>query len=737
MTECFELLSKYFGSQVAKVLVEKNGIRSLYPTQEAAIRSGVLDGENLVLAAPTASGKTLVAELAALKHLLSGGKVLYLTPLRALASEKYREFSEFFGVFGYRVAVSTGDYDSTDPHLGRYDVIIATNEKADSLLRHKAPWFRELTLIIADEIHTIGVERRGAVLEVLLTRAKTVLSRAQFLGLSATIRNVEELAAWLNAKPLRVDWRPVPLREGVYYDGVIYYQDGSSRSLEKYSDPLLDLTVDTLEEGGQVLVFSPTRKSAISDARKLASISRKFLEESSARKLKENARKLAQNHSDRLTETLAKLVREGVAFHHAGLSLDAREAVETLFRERMLKIVVATPTLAAGVNLPARRVIIVDYRRYDVELGYYERIPVMEYKQMAGRAGRPGFDREGDAILIARSFDEAEMLLEEYVKAPPEKIYSQLSSEAVLRSQVLSVVATSEELSDEAGVEKLFAKTLHAYQFGPLSVRSAVAKTLKWLQDAGFVESSGSEIRATPLGRRVAELYIDPLTADIGKHFFKSAKSATPLTYLFLLSSTPDAMVISARKRDYDLLESMLDQRKRELPEPPDDELEYYDFLSRLKTALLLEDWINEVREEVLVDRYDVGPGDLYFLTQAAVWIAYSLSQVAEILGYTEHAARLGVLSKRLEHGVKEELLELVSLKGIGRIRARSLYNHGYRSILDLLTASVDDLARVPGIGPTLAKLIKEQLDSEKGAMPDISAETLQEEDQVQLDDYF
>ncbi|MEM4562537.1 MAG: DEAD/DEAH box helicase [Thermofilum sp.] len=738
MTECFELLSRYFGPQVARLLVEKNGIKALYPTQEAAIKSGLLDGENLVLAAPTASGKTLVAELAALKHLLSGGKVLYLTPLRALASEKYREFSEFFGIFGYRVAVSTGDYDTADPHLGRYHVIIATNEKADSLLRHKAPWFKELTLIIADEIHTLGMEKRGAVLEVLLTRAKTVLSRAQFLGLSATIRNVEELADWLGAKPLRVDWRPVPLREGVYYDGVIYYQDGSSRSIAKHSDPLLDLAVDTLEEGGQVLVFSPTRKSAISDARKLASVSRRFLEGESSRKLKESASRIVQHHSDKISETLAKLVREGVAFHHAGLSLDARDVVETLFRERVLKVVVATPTLAAGVNLPARRVIIVDYRRYDVELGYYERIPVMEYKQMAGRAGRPGFDKEGDAVLIARSFDEAEMLLEEYVKAPPERIYSQLGSEAVLRSQVLSVVATSEELSDESGVEKLFVKTLHAHQFGPLAVQSAVSKTLKWLRDSGFVEKSDGEIRATPLGRRVAELYIDPLTADMGKRFFSSTRASTPLTYLLLLSSTPDAMVISARKKDYDYLETVLEQRGNELPRPPDDELEYYDYLSRLKTALLLEDWINEVREEVLVEKYDVGPGDLYFLTQTAVWIAYSLSQVAEILGYAEHAAKLGVLSKRLEHGVREELLELVSLKGVGRVRARSLYNHGYRSILDLLNASVDDLARVPGIGPTLAKSIKAQLEPERrDLLEDSLSEGLQGEDQVQLDSYF
>lgn len=739
MASCFELLAEYFGAQIAEILTSRIGIRSLYPTQEAAIRSGVLEGESIVLAAPTASGKTLVAQLAALKHLLSGGKVIYLTPLRALASEKYHEFRKFFEVFGYRVAVSTGDYDSADTHLGKYDVIIATNEKADSLLRHKAPWFKELTLFIVDEIHTLGLEKRGGVLEVLLTRAKAMLRKAQFLGLSATIRNVEELASWLGAKPLVVDWRPVPLLEGVYYDGVIYYHDGSSKNLARHAEPLLDLAADTLVDEGQVLVFSPARKSAVSDARKLSSITRKFLNERENQRLREEASRILRHHSDKISEALAKLIREGVAFHHAGLPLDAREIVESLFRERVLKAVVATPTLAAGVNLPARRVVIVDYRRYDVELGYYERIPVMEYKQMAGRAGRPGFDKVGDAVLVARSLDEAEMLLEEYVKAPPEKIYSQLGSEAVLRSQVLSVIATSEEKITESGVEDIFCKTLYAYQFGLLPVRTTVSKITRWLESAGFVEKNGFEIRATPLGRRVAELYIDPLTAEAGKQFFSLTRSATALAYLFLISSTPDATVISARKREFDDLESVLEQRKSELPEPPYEELEYYDYLSRLKTALLLEDWINEVREETLVEKYDVGPGDLYFLTQTAVWIAYSLSQVAELLGYSEHAARLGVLSKRLEHGVKEELLELVSLKGVGRVRARNLYNYGYKSLVDLLKASVEDLARVPGIGLTIAKSIKAQLEAGEKEERETEEKVImgEELDQVRLDDYF
>src|SRR3989441_6767396 len=155
----------------------KKGVRTqLSPPQEDAIRAGVLDGKNLVLASPTASGKTLVAEICILKHILERhGKAIYLAPLRALASEKFKEFQRYSSIKKpsgehLRIGMSTGDYDSSDPWLGRYDIIISTNEKADSLLRHRAPWMNELSLVVADEIHLLTEHERGPTLEVVLTR---------------------------------------------------------------------------------------------------------------------------------------------------------------------------------------------------------------------------------------------------------------------------------------------------------------------------------------------------------------------------------------------------------------------------------------------------------------------------------------------------------------------------------------------------------------------------------------
>ena len=728
------ILTNYFSDDVVEY-IKRRGIKSLYPTQIAAIKSGLLEGKNMIVSAPTASGKTFVAMLAMTKHLKEGGKILYLSPLKALAAEKYREFKSFFEGLNFRTAISTGDFDSSDPWLGKYDVIVTTNEKADSLVRHKAPWLADLSLIVVDEIHILGTERRGATLEVLLTRLKMELKDPQFLGLSATIKNLNELARWLDAVPVRILWRPVELKEGVYYDGEIYFENGETKKLGYYSNALYDLTYDTLREKGQILIFSSTRRSSVSGAKKLSIISKKFLDKMQVRELDKAARSLKKMSNDKVTLQLAEIVSMGAAFHHAGLAPKAREAIEELFRENLLKIIVATPTLAAGVNLPARRVVISSYRRYNVELGYYERIPVMEYKQMAGRAGRPQYDKYGEAILIGRTLEEVDFLFDEYIRAEPEKISSQLGSEPILRSQMLSLISTG-NIDSANRLRDFFEKTFYSVQYGLFSLETLASRLLKRLAEKGLIEFEDERLEATSIGRRVSELYIDPETAITGMEFFKKYQRVSTLGYLLLLAHTPDMPILYVRRGDRKYLEQVIAERTREIPyEPPIDEFEYEYFLSRLKTALLLESWINEFPEEYIVEKFDVGPGDIYSLTQTAEWISYSLSKIAEILGHLEHSGRLFTLSKRIKHGVKEELLELVSIRGIGRVRARNLYNHGFKSLYDIINADLSELAKVPGIGMSIAKRLKEGLNIEETV---VSKEAqISENEQTTLDKYL
>ena len=205
-------------------ILEKE-ITQLRPAQEKSIKKGLLDGKNLLVCTPTASGKTLIAELAALKSIIEGkGKAVYIVPLKALASEKYKDFKRRYGKIA-KIALSIGDIDNSDPYLAEYDLIIVTAEKMDSLLRHHAPWVSSIKTVIADEIHLLNDVERGPTLEILITIMKKLLKNVQLIGLSATIGNPSELAAWLGAKLVQDTWRPVPLKKGTLFGDELEFVD--------------------------------------------------------------------------------------------------------------------------------------------------------------------------------------------------------------------------------------------------------------------------------------------------------------------------------------------------------------------------------------------------------------------------------------------------------------------------------------------------------------------------------
>jgi helicase len=200
-------------------------IKNLRPSQVKSIKSGLLEGKNLLVCTPTASGKTLIGEIAAVKNILSGeGKAVYIVPLKALASEKYKDFKKRYGNV-MKIALSIGDIDSADSYLIDYDLIITTSEKLDSLIRHRSPWLSMIKTVIIDEIHLLNDPGRGPILEVVITILKKMLKQGQFIGLSATIGNSEELASWLDANLIKDDWRPVKLHKGVYFDGKIEFYE--------------------------------------------------------------------------------------------------------------------------------------------------------------------------------------------------------------------------------------------------------------------------------------------------------------------------------------------------------------------------------------------------------------------------------------------------------------------------------------------------------------------------------
>lgn len=200
-------------------------VLELRPAQEKAIKAGLLKKANLLICTPTASGKTLIAEMGAMNCILKDfRKALYISPLKALANEKFKDFKKRYGRI-CKIGMSIGDVDSSDSYLANYDLIICTPEKLDSLIRHHTPWLRDVGFVIIDEIHLLNDVSRGPTLEILITILKSVLSNVQLLGLSATIGNPEELGEWLNAKVITDNWRPVKLFKGVYLDGEVDFVD--------------------------------------------------------------------------------------------------------------------------------------------------------------------------------------------------------------------------------------------------------------------------------------------------------------------------------------------------------------------------------------------------------------------------------------------------------------------------------------------------------------------------------
>jgi replicative superfamily II helicase len=1184
-------------SDQAKRVLSENGYDTLYPPQVDAINAGVLTGKNFVLASPTASGKTLVAELAVLKKVLNGeGKALYLTPLRALASEKYEEFQKYSTLekpdgHRVRIAITSGDYDRSDEHLGRYDIVIATNEKADSLLRHKAKWISDVVLVVSDEVHLLNEAERGPTLEVVMTRLRKLNPNIQLLALSATVRNAAEVADWIGGSAITTEWRPVPLREGVYCRNEIHFKDGSAKTIQPVTgNAIMDISLQTIREGGQALLFTETRRSAVEMGRRASAVLRRVISPREKRSCEIVARGIrTSGEKTRLSEILADQVSLGAAFHHAGLHNAHRRMVEDAFRDGKIKILAATPTLAAGVNLPARLVVITSHERYEAGYGRYPisvleykqfclphdtfvtlqdgsvatigeivrnrsrlkvlslsgthrlegksirthfereaselveietnvgkrlvatpehpvltgkpngasawtplrairagdlvayardiptldrpvywldflpthttyvmnpvslfnrkglpwkkkyiaqkleakpktfqsytsgrknpplrvllalgnllgldrqrvasqikwvkskwgkpirigqllnedfmwlvgivatdghlrecstrergpyyhvrvfnenprivrktasilrklgleasiytrqtkhfvievgsnllsqvisqfgiplknkslqlfvpsfmlrfprrliaaylagvfdgdgsysqvkyprgkhtmvraiviatgserfawgihelllrlgimsavmkdtriqhvviggkqrtfsnpvyrvtvrriadiqrfrhwvkpakmRIPMLDYSQYhhsskyrstetqgptawvkvtrvttrklsspvkvynlavdetetylasdfvvhnCGRAGRPKYDEYGEAVLVARTEEERDSLFENYVLAEPERLWSKLGVEKVLRPHVLSTIATGFAHTED-GLRDFFSSTFYAYQYGPRAIGSRMADILSFLAKEEMIGYDKRELVATRFGRRVSELYIDPASAVIIRDgLYRRAPELTEFSFLHLIARTPDiAPRVYPRRGEDEKLAAVASERTEQFMCEIPDELEgsfdlgYQDFLAEVKTAAVLLDWIQETPEDAILETHRVEPGDLMRLVQISDWLLYSAHELAELFGHKDLRKPFEQLRLRVEKGAKADLIPLLGLQGVGRVRARALHNAGLKTIEDIRKASPSELAEIPLIGTKLAKKIKEQ----------------------------
>jgi len=475
---------------------------------------------------------------------------------------------------------------------------------------------------------------------------------------------------------------------------------------EKSGAPVIDLALDTIEKNKQALVFVNTKRSAEKCAEEIS----KKIKDVDLSDLSEKARK-ALSRPTKQCERLAKCIKAGIAFHHAGLHSKQKDLIEANFREGKIKIICCTPTLAAGIDLPAFRSIIRDVKRFTSR--GMQPIPVLEYLQMAGRAGRPSFDSYGEAIILTASDAEKNSVYEKFVLGEPEDIFSKLAVEPVLRTYLLSLISTK-VIQSEKEIYDFFGKTFWAFQFKDMDkLKKNINKMLKLLSDWQFIQFLDNKYRATLLGRRIAELYIDPLTAHNFMHCLKKAKEIKlkPLSFLVLICNSLEMFpLLRVKTKEYDLIQEALAKQEAFMidTEPSMFEPEYDMYINAFKTALMLDDWIEEKDDVYLLEHYDVRPGETRAKIERANWLLYALSEIARINQHQFLLKDIARLKFRLRHGAKEELLALLKLKNIGRMRARKLFQNGIKDLGAIRKAKLDVLEKL--IGKKLAKDIKEQV---------------------------
>ncbi|BAP62924.1 DEAD/DEAH box helicase [Methanococcus maripaludis] len=708
-------------SQVFEVL-EDMGITELRPPQKKVIESGLLDrSKNFLVSIPTASGKTLIGEMALINNLLdnekvpNGSKGLFIVPLRALASEKYNEFRKKYSKYGLKVGLSSGDLDDKTEDLSGFDLIITTSEKLDSLMRHKVAWIDDVSVIVIDEIHLIGDKERGGTLEIILTKLKRM--NVQILGLSATIGNPEELSGWLNAKLITDTWRPVDLKKGIFTDCEINYLNSDKKVVSKYyKEPTQNIVLDCINENGSCIIFCSSKKYAAGEAKKhnlLKKLTGSEIED--LNRISEEILEVLDTPTENCKE-LAECIKKGVAFHHAGLVSKQRSIIEEAYRNRIIKLICCTPTLSAGLNMPCRRVIIRDLYRY-TESGYKE-IPVMEIQQCIGRAGRPGLDPYGEGLIYLKKEQDHDLALK-MLDGKPENMYSWISYEVILRKQILGLIAT-EYIQNESDLIEFMKNTYYYYlnKDNFRGILTQVYEILESLRSWRFI----SGFTATDLGERIAELYIDPLTAhDIITGITKLNMNARNLSdkeieqhllYILTNNSELKPFLPASDEEEYGYSEII---RKIKMTEGYPFEYVSKKPLEVFKTSQMYYNWINEMSMNELLEKYKIEAGNLNYKLENINWIAYSAKEINRFLGLKNDYLHdlLKNLDVRLKDGVKQELITLMEIKNVGRVRARKLYAADIKSIYDIRQNPEKVLKLLGGHGKNILDNLKVKYNGE------------------------
>ncbi|XP_050523380.1 DNA polymerase theta [Daktulosphaira vitifoliae] len=717
---------------------KKRGILSMFPWQVECLTSeSVLDGRNLVYSAPTSAGKTMVAEILAMQTVLERDKkVLIVLPFVSVVREKMLYFQELFEGTNKRVAGFMGSY--TPPGgLRSVNVAIATIEKANGLINRlmEEDGLQDIGCVIVDELHMLGDSNRGYLLELLLTKIKYMSKirsniSVQIIGMSATLPNLEMLAKWLDATLYQTTFRPIPLKEYLKVGKNIYNAKDCSLShtiepdygIKNDPDNVTHLSIDTILQGYSILIFCFTKKWCESLAIEIASEIKRLGGDT---KSKTGMALRNQLNGESLGDVLEQLRRcpvglepelnktisFGVAFHHAGLTMDERDIIEGAFKQNVVRVLVATSTLSSGVNLPARRVIV----RSPACHGFP--IDILQYRQMIGRAGRMGVDTAGESYLIC---NENEKRIGEQLACqdlPPIKSclgvgdFSNCLKRALLEVVASCVVNSKEEALKYMQCTLLYASTGNNFNENPIH------QCLKLLIEHQFVQESQNKLAPTCLGQACLAASVTP---DIGLKLIKELDRARQnfvldselhLLYLITPYSVSDQIGNLDWFRVLNIWEK-LPQALRKVGEMVGVEERFivkamtgttFNSLSdkhklaihrRFYTSLLLHDLINEVPINTIVSKYCTSKGLLQSLQQSSSTFAGMVTQFCKRLGWSSLELLISQFEERLQFGVQRQLVDLLRLDCLNSITARAIYNAEIHNVPELALADIRHVQR-------------------------------------------
>ena len=715
----YELMKYDIPHRVLDAWVRRQG-DYLLPLQEKAIQAGLLDGgggrraTNLLISAPTSSGKTFCGEMAAMAALLRREKAVMLLPLKSIAEEKLAYYRRCYGALGIRIIIVSRDHPENDADFrhGNFDLALAIFEKCNRLLTVNPDILRQIGLVVVDELQMLDDTERGAELEMLITKLLVSDCAPRIIALSAVIGDDPEPASWLRAHQVGESVRPVDLLLGVAGDGRFHYRsfnsgrEGNESFGDKNeTDPGANLMHFLRADDDRKLVFLKSRQDTMRAAGKLAGAV-------SWPAAKRTLARLDEEEPSVLLCGLRQALSRGVAFHNADLTNRQRRAVESGFRDGEVRVIFSTPTLAMGVNLPARTVFL-ETMKYVGGDGSSrpQLVPISaaEFQNITGRAGRFGIepgDEPGRAVILATSDFEHDVLWANYINTSRAERLQSVLDRADLRDVILDFSVTG-LIHDREHIAGLLAHTFSGLQ-GRCPTSSQINIACEALVQCGLMTESG---QSTPSGRAAAECGLPVTWVEQYRSFLDRRYPGTLIGWLALalMGGACDFFRAGLTREDYRirLYERVLYEKFADYVGEIRPYVEFdlgrqrLDFRTTavLKAVFVLSDWADEIPLEQLENRYRLHHGQIVSLAETSAWLLGALGRLIEADDcQSSFPALLDDYAFRVQHGIDSRLRDLYYFAGdiLNRSDYKRLVDGGIMTSRDLLRAPRE--AVVPGV---------------------------------------